>query len=757
MRKKKRGKLLAALLALGLFTGMLGACGKDGSGNENLSGPGSGSVSGKTEKEKGRYVEKSIALPGELEGWSVIQMYGREDTLHLFATKDEDGKTLLGEWAYEGGTFTEVTGDWLKTIELPDEQWIDTKLVRGADGVHYLYAGYIAEGEESFRGRLWKETDHGAEEITPEKWKVQNDDWSSYEMVQGLTVLDNGSLAVLSYDFVDILSGQDGSVVESDSNDGVFYDVNVVTDGENIYLCYSDGSNAWIEKRKGGSREGAELIPFPAGDTSEEVVNFGGGGSYFLDVLKDDTLIAAGKDGIFRLPDGKPEGEWEELIPGMETDFSMSGCWCVGFAALENGGIYGLFQTEAEQKLRFYEYDPDAVSEVTQVLKLYTVYENSLLEQAAIMYHKVHPEVLIEIESEYPLYYYEAPDYDAIYKKLNTMLLSDDSPDILSLDHLNMDSYITKGLLENIDDVVKPLEEGGDLLTNIMSPYVREDGKRYVVPLQFGFDLAMGRDIPVESMRTMEALAKFLSQADYSYMGDKTAAELVELFYPYFCDKIVCDKQLDKEALGKYLGYLKEIADNCGVIDQRQENEISYGMWELAAQAKFAVNKATGFTDCMFPMSIVDYIKGDFTAFENSFTPSGQIGICSKGKYKDTARDFLRFALSQEVQDMDYNGGFPVNSHSLEEQAKKDRSNMTAAIMLEADDGGYIDFTSKAYSQETAGRLLDICRSLDTPVKEDVKVQEVLTDCLYGYFKDSQSLEETIGKIEDGLKMYLAE
>lgn len=757
MKKKKCAKLLAAFLALGLFAGMLGACGKDGTKEGSLPGSGSGGVSEQTEKEKGRYVEKSIALPEELDGWDVTQMYAKDDTLHLFAAKDEDGKALLGEWAYEDGTFTEVTKDWLKTIELPDEQWIKTRLAQSADGMQYLYIAYISAEDDSIRGHLWKETDHGAEEITPEKWTVRSDAWGSYEMIQGLAVLDNGNLAVLSYDFVDILSGQDGTVLESESNDNTFYDSDMITDGENIYLCFSEGQNVQIEKRRGGSKEGAQLLSFPAGGADEGGVSFGGSGSFFLDALKDGTLIAAGKDGIFRFPGGEPEGEWKELIPGMETEFSMSDCWCVGFAALENGGIYGLFQSETGQKLKFYEYDPNAVSEVTQVLRLYTVYESSLLNQAAIMYHKAHPEVMIEIESEYPLHYYETPDYDTIYKKLNTMLLGDESPDILSLDHLNMDSYISKGLLENIDDVVKPLEESGDLLTNIMSCYVREDGKRYVVPLQFSFDLAMGRDIPVESMSSMEVLAKFLSQTDYSYMGDKTTAELVELFYPYFCNRIVRDKQLDKETLGKYLEYLKAIADNCGIIDQRPENGVSYGMWELAAQAKFAVNGAAGFANCIFPMSIVNYIKGDFTVFENSFAPSGQMGICSKSQNKDTARDFLRFALSQEVQDIDHNEGFPVNSHSLKKQAEKDRSNMTTAIMLEADDGSFIDFTSEAFSQETAGRLLDICGALDTPVREDVKIQEVLNDCLYGYFKDTQSLEETIGKIEDGLKMYLAE
>lgn len=753
MKKKKSSKLLAALLVLSLFTGVLGACGKDAPKEAGLPGPEGGGTSGGSE---GRYVEKPLELPPELADSSVVQMDTVENTLRLLVIKQQEEKVYLEEWAYQEGTFTNVTEDWLGALDLPGTDWIDVKLVQSSDGTQYLYAGYVAEGEDSFRGHLWKETADGAVDITPEKWSVPNEEWGGYEMIQGLAALDNGTLAVLSYTSLDILSAQDGSVLESEVPSAV-YEGNVVTDGENVYLCSSDNTESYIEKRKDGRAEGALTIPFPAGGSDDGAITFGGSGSLFLDVLKDGTLIAAGENGIFRLPQGAPEGEWEQLAAGIDTDFGISDNWCLSLAAAEDGRIYALFQANEEQKLNYYEYDPNAVSEVTQVLKLYTVYESSLLKQAAALYHKAHPEVMIEIESEYPMYFYDTPDYDAVYKKLNTMLMGDDAPDILVMDHLNMESYAQRGLLEDLDDVVRPLEESGELLSNITGAYVGEDGKRYVVPLQFGFTLAMGRDIAPENMNSLEAMADFLSQADYSYLGSHTADELVDLFYPYFCDRIVRDKQLDKENLSKYLGYLKVIADNSGVIDKRPGDEVSPGMWELASTVKLALADANGFMDCMFPMSMADYIKGDYTAFENSFVPSVQMGICTKSQYLDTAKDFLKFALSQEVQDSDYYDGFPVNSLSLKKQSEKDRSDVSAAIMIMADDGSYVEFDSKPYSQETAKRLIDMCETLDRPVREDTKIREVLIECLGGYLKGTDSLDQTIQKIEDGLKMYLAE
>ena len=114
-------------------------------------------------------------------------------------------------------------------------------------------------------------------------------------------------------------------------------------------------------------------------------------------------------------------------------------------------------------------------------------------------------------------------------------------------------------------------------------------------------------------------------------------------------------------------------------------------------------------------------------------------------------------ALSSQVQDTESNGSFPVNHDSLRRQAEKDRSDFSMTTMIEQDDGGYEVFDAKAFPKETADRLVAMCEGLDKPVKEDAKIREVLTECLGPYLAGTQSKEETLQKIEDGLKMYLAE
>lgn len=892
-QKGRRGRALAVLLAMGLSAGALCGCQKAEQGNHD-----GGSLGGAIpEQAKGRYVEKEEKLPEELAGWGIHQMYAGEGGLRFLVSKQENesgtsngtvgaasnettraasnettsaasngtpntaqGKTILREWEKQGDGFVDVTQKWLSSLEFSCD-WLEAQLLQGVDGRQYLYAAYVADGEDAYKPHLWKSAGDRAEEITPEKWAVPNEDWGSYEMIQGLAVLDDNTLLSVSYSSVDILSGEDGNILKSEPMTS-FYEGHPVSDGKNVYLS----AGGQIEKR---SAEGGDavLIPVPRGDgdfasggnssftfsSAGVSMAVGDGGGLMLGVMKDGTLIAAGEDGIFRLPgrptgqEGQPEREgqngqgsrpdgegqsgqgsqpekegqngqgsqtekegqsgqgsqsngegqsgqgsqpekegqngqgsqpekegqpdkdgqagnagepaaanWEKLAEGVETDFSLGNYQCTDLAVLEDGTIYALFLANGERKLNRYEYDPNAVSQVTQVLRLYAVTESPMLKQAAVLYHKAHPEVLIRIENDYPEYFYSHIDYNAVYQKLNTMLLGDEAPDILVMDGLNIDSYAAKGLLVNLEEVIKPMEEGGELLSNITGIYAK-DKKRYAVPLQFKFYMAIGRDITAENMSSMEKLAEFLSKSDYSYMGPWTAAELAYQFYPYFCEEIVKDKQLDKEAVGRYLEYLKMIGDNCGILGSRPENERPFDMWKLGAEAKLAIEEVGGFMDSMFPVSMASYIKGDFTAFENSFSPSLQMGICAKSPYRDTAEDFLRFALSEELQSMELGNGFPVNRAALNKQAAEDRSEYMASVVIADDDGGYTSFDSEPFSQETARKLADICETLEKPVKEDAKISEVLAECLGGYLDGSQSKEETIQKIEAGLKMYLAE
>lgn len=735
----KRKRFAALAVTLAMLTGLLAGCGKQ---NQQEDTP--------AVQEKGRYVESEQTLPEEWSGWTARQLFVRDDKLHLVMAKAEDERLAVRELEQTEEGFADVTGQWLEDIVLPAEQWIDLRLMQDGNGVQYLFSQY-GDGDE-YKGHLWKSEGDAAVEVTPEDWNRLNEDWGIYEMIFGIAALDSGQLFVNGAMAMSLVSGQDGSTLESEASTGDYAET-VLSDGQNIYLVCRDSSGnvGQIEKRPEGKKKDAEIIP----------MDLEGKNGLSFCAADDGTIIAAGNSGIFRYAaDGD---KWERLLPGSETSFALSDRWCVGLAASTDGGIYALFSQDGGNAiLNVYRYDPDAVAEVTEVLKLYAVEESYLLQNAVALYHRTHPEVMIETEYAYSLddsYSNVEYDYNEVYQKLNTMLMSGDAPDILVLDHLNPDSFIEKGLLADLSGVLAPMEEDGELLNNITDSYRAEDGGTYVIPLQFGFSYITGRDITAADMQSIETLAVFLKGKQESYMGCKTVEDMVDLFYPYFCDDIVKEKTLDKDVLREKLEAMKIIADNCGIVEKYDDkNNRRHNIWDLASEIKLAIEKgATGFNDCMFDVAITDYIKGEFAAFENQFIPSLETAVCTKSQKQETAKDFIRFALSEQIQDQDYYSGFPVNARSLEKLSLRDRSDVEVVTTIEGDDGSEVMFEIKAFSEATAQRLVEICKTVSRPVKEDAKIREVLIDSLGSYLRGQEGLEEAMSEIEKGLNMYLAE
>jgi ABC-type glycerol-3-phosphate transport system substrate-binding protein len=146
-------------------------------------------------------------------------------------------------------------------------------------------------------------------------------------------------------------------------------------------------------------------------------------------------------------------------------------------------------------------------------------------------------------------------------------------------------------------------------------------------------------------------------------------------------------------------------------------------------------------------------LNANVVSVENAFYPKMVIGINSRSEHVEIAKDFLRFALSEELQSVDTYEGFPVNAKALETQAAADRS-MAEAYDI---DGSTAEFAIKAYSEETAKQLMDLCKTATLCLKEDTQIETSLTESLQAYLNGQASVEEAMDAVEGSLKMYLAE
>ena len=712
------------------------------------------------EVQKGRYVETELSLPEEWKDKNISQIFRSGDELHFLVAGGAEGQVSLEEWKLgEGDTLTEVTKDWLKA--LPEGKDLENSdsftLLQDAEGNQYLY-GNCYRDEESSSAHLWKEVDGNALDITPQKWlePMDMDGYRFYDTPQYVTLTEDGLLVGLSYFSLDVVLAQDGSMVSSQESDSLI-DSGTLADnkwvsavGDTLYLAQADeqGSvNGLLQMQLDGNN-GAKakgVIPFSQDSYS----------SAYFSVLEDGTVYAADADGFFHCDAG--DTNWQKLLEGIDTSFSMSDQWCRDIVALSDGSVYAWFGSESGDKIMIYRYDPDAVIEVTEELTLYTVEESFFLQQAAVQYHKQHPEVLIHVDAAISMTdkYSGNADYQQIYQDLNTSLTSGNGPDLMVMDHLKLDTYASKGLLLDLQEILQPMEEDGTLLSNITTAYQEADGRRYAVPLQFGLLLAVGRDVHPEEMSSMDAIAKAVSGKTESYMGDRTCGELVEEFYPLIVDDILQNRQVNRDTLHPWLEDLKKIADNCGILPSRKEGRAA-NIWDLGSDVRLVLQETDGFNEAMMPYAVAELLNANVVSMENAFYPKMVIGINSRSEHVETAKDFLRFALSEELQSVDTYEGFPVNAKALETQAAADRSKAEAYTTYDID-GSTAEFAIKAYSEETANHLMELCRAATLCLKEDTQIETSLTESLQAYLNGQAGVEEAMDAVEGSLKMYLAE
>lgn len=730
--------LLAAVFLMSAFAG----CGKE----EN-------DLTGSKAQTKGRYVEREMTLPEGVTAENIVGIGKEGNVLTLTVRREEEGMAVFSTYEYEAKTeaFTETTGEWLKQLEIPYEEYGNVIWQKGKNGEEFLYTVFKSQDSEEdyWLGHLYRTTDgKSAEEITPKSWQTFNEKYYYYEYPSSIVLQQETLIANLG-NRLEYYQSEDGSLIRTREFSSP-YGEEMKADGENLYLfsCSDMGIIKGIEVYEPGNDKAVNSIEISTNSS----------GSSYVDILEDKSFIYCCENGFYKY--GVDGTQWEQIIPAAYTSLGRMDFWCKDMIALEDGSCYALFAGQNENgALMQYVYDEEMIIETTKVLKVYSIHESSILKQAAALFRTKHPEVIVEIETvlSFEDTLEDNINMTAICTALNGQLLAGEAADILVMDGLDIESYVEKGLLLDIGDTISPLEEQGELLENITAGYETGEGKRYVVPLRFGMTMVAARELEAGNLSDMKALAQALAAAQESVLGVRTVEDLTAQFTPFFMDEIIKGKELDQEKLKEYLELLKDIGNNCGVVQDYGEDMRGKNIWELPSEVKAAFYQTEGFNQAMLPLSAVKLVNGSYDCFADTFFPLFEAGIYSKTAEPELAKEFLAFALSQEVQNTDFYDGFPVNVKSLNYQAAQDRNDNKAVTMIDIGGGSYSEFVIDTYSEEEAQRLIEICKGLTKRAYTDSRIEQEIAAALPAYLSGEQSVEATIQKIYDSLNMYLAE
>ena len=137
------------------------------------------------------------------------------------------------------------------------------------------------------------------------------------------------------------------------------------------------------------------------------------------------------------------------------------------------------------------------------------------------------------------------------------------------------------------------------------------------------------------------------------------------------------------------------------------------------------------------------------------FVPHDIAGINKASKNTDLAEDFVKMLLSEEVQSIDVENGFPVNEQameawiqSVEETPDEEGGGLSITVGEEV-----ITFPH----QSEVKSLAEIGKKLTVPVQKDDIIGEMILDGAKTYFDGSRSAEEAAEDIAEKADTYLAE
>ena len=222
--------------------------------------------------------------------------------------------------------------------------------------------------------------------------------------------------------------------------------------------------------------------------------------------LDDEGVYLGDATGIYRQTAGGTI--WEKLVDGEPTSLSMPTLSLSGLTSDGEGGFYALLQGEDDVRLLHYSYDPDTPTLPDTELVIFGLRDSDTIRQAIGEFQRSNPTVRVNfqvlLDEEL------GATAEDVIRTLNTELMAGKGPDLLLLDGLNVDSYIEKGVLADMTEQARRLEEDG-LMPNLTNAYCR-DGRVYGVPARFTVPVMMGARECVEQVWSMTDLAGLVEE-----------------------------------------------------------------------------------------------------------------------------------------------------------------------------------------------------------------------------------------------------
>ena len=492
-----------------------------------------------------------------------------------------------------------------------------------------------------------------------------------------------------------------------------------------------------------------------AADPLAEMLYTEGEGIVKYCVEKDETTHAI---------NGEVLNSFIDTINEPITGLAVQGENIVVCTAGKSGSESNLYFLQKEQTKKT-EKDKTGTGKNT-VLKIYSLKENSMIRSSLAFFRREHTDISIN----YTVGYTGEDGFsvsDAI-RKLNTEIMADEGPDIIVLDNLPVEEYISKGVLEPVTDIVN--EKKDEIFFNMIEGYNKES-EIFCVPTTFRIPVIIGNS---------EVVSAESSKAVIDQMEQQESPVLTRQDFPYaamymFVTSDMVEKDgLNEEKLTAYYNDLLRLKEMGNVTDKIVgESDYSmnqtvdifpYGESDVPSDIYFGEAKAgvgqIAYADSYIKLNSArkqadiqfDYLN---KSGGNYYIPTEVLGINSRSSYKDAAKEFLSLYLTEEVQNTN-TMGFSINRNSMRNSAAvTDSPQYYSTIYKNLEDTSGLDLYT--LSTDEFNELLQFVELADTPVRVDAVVTETVMEQADKILYEGLDVQTAVKTVCDKINLYLKE
>lgn len=771
IRKHKSVKTIALLLTGAL---LLGGCGADpAAGNKTASkGTDENNSSGTS---MGRYVEQKIELPGELGGIYHLSMAQSDDAIRI---SNGMGNGMV---SYDKGmTFQyddKISQAYLDIME-DDSQYVYSKKISANGACILTTYSYNADGE-------------------PEEFPT-------YKLITA----DNQvkELEGLPKARVSFYTGEDGNIYGDYYEDDSIYQINMDT-GDVTFLFQAESSVGYIaavgKYLFAATKKGLQIFDLDKKELAEN-------DTVLSDFLKNEKFTFSG-NYYFLIFQGKEEdsiyvvtekGLYKHVMYGSMMEQVIDGSLCsIGYASKSYISMQTIRNVEeecflllfADGTLMRFAYDPNVPTVPDKTLRLYSVYEDNNLKRAVSAFQQSHQDLYVTYEVG--VTGDNGVTLEDALKNLSTELVAGKGPDILLMDDIPYDSYVEKGVLLDLSDLLSGMQ-GEEFFDNIIDNF-RKDEKLYTIPIAFSMALLSGPEDNIKDVKTLSDLADLMeetraAQPQGSLFSFFDAQSLLALMSQSSSGTWVKeDGSLNREAVTEYLIQCKRIYDtqissindeikedmqnsSFGLSGSNSRGMVRYGLADATAAVSSAFYLKQPYSAGFFSGALeeLSFYTSMLRAQQNIYVPlPGQIqqacipatlvSINQATAIMDDAQEFVRFILSEEFETNAYISGVPINKSSYQAKAKdiigEDTDEPFGVVSMNDNEGNIIDIDVYSPNAGEVERLNQIIEEITQVCRCDERVYQAVIELGKAAMTGESGIEEAVDAIEKKVQLYLAE